>query len=477
MGKIKLFLFASLLMQGIVACNIIVDTPEVPDASQSVSGKWQVSIPAVKGGGAATKALEFDALNKKVLTSFETTDNIYVYNKTKNALDASCLKPESAGTSVTLSGMLAGDYEEGDVLELRYAPYCPFGGGVFDYEEQDGTFETIRDFGVATVTVTAVDELNHTMTTGNASFTNPYSIFRFTFVNEGGDPIPIYLLWINSPFGKLVFKDAPDGTREYYGSLNEGLFPRESFRNNSTDPVWLSICIEAPGDPSLPDGLQFDIEDWENKIVYDMYKPGDGKITNGKFYAPTIQMMALPKPDVTLTASGDPVEPTEICGQLEMNNYYTYVNPGSDITVGGESGDQTRFRWNSGGSTTMRLKQTVMEYPQVFVCDHTVFIEHLGSGVLTLDLNGNTSVFGRPDDAVIHIDYGYHELVFQGNGTLTVTSSNTVGTKGVMLADAGNQKRDGIPDVHAAAGYSLDISEGVDNGDGTSTWVYTVAPL
>ena len=468
-----LFIFAAVVALGAVACNKQAPEAEAPGLAES-SRVWNVSFNAVKG--ADTKALAYDAGNKKILTSFKVTDQVYVYNKTKGALDAGVLKPETDGESVKISGTLTGDYAVGDVVDLRYGSYFAFDGGVFDYEEQDGSFETLRDFGVATVSVTAVDSANGVITLGDANFTNPHSIFRFTFVDDQtGNPIPINMLWIRSPFGKLVLTDAPDGTREYYGPLPD-FFPRESFRNDSTDPVWLSICCEAPDDPSMPDGLVFDIEDRVNMIVWDMYKPGDGKITNGKFYAPTINMMALPKPEVTLTSSGAAVQPSQICAVWEMGNYYTYENPGDDITVGGESGDQCRFRWTGSGNKTIRFKGVNTGFPQFFACDNTTFIEQLW-GPLTIDLDGNTEAMGAADKALIKVDYGYKEVVFQGKGSLTLIASNTVGTKGFALSDAGGNLRDGAPNVHAASGYSLEVSEALDNGDGTSTWTYTVSPL
>ena len=441
------------------------------ERAEEPAGGWKVSVYAVKGSG--TKALAYDDVNMKILTSFKTTDEVYVYNKTKGALDESVLKPQADGETATLRGSLTGDYAVGDVLELRYGSYFTGHDGVFDYEEQDGTFATVRDFAIATVSVTATDSANGILTLQDASFANPNSIFRFSFVDmDTHNPIPISFLWIKAPQGKLVFRDLPDGTREYYGDLPSS-FPRESYRGDSSDPVWLALCYEAPEtDPEL-DGFLFDIIDDVNKIVYNAYKPTSGKIANGNFYAPTIEMMPLPKPAVTLTESGTPVEPTELNALSYFGNYYTYINPGADITVAGD-GDQCRFRWDTGGDATMHLNGGTDDAPQFLVCPDRAFIEHLRSGVLTLDLNGSSWIVGEADNALIKVDFTSAEVVFKGNGSLTVVASNTAGDKGIMTADAAGNPRDGVLNVHAAEGFVLEITGGTDNGNGTSTWTYTV---
>ncbi len=470
------------VLAGFVLLSVFSCDKQVETVSPEGEGNWSVCVPASKGGE-ATKALTYDEPGKKVLTSFSATDKVYVYNKTKGALDAGVLTPDAEGSSVNLVGSLTGSYSVGDALELRYCPYSSFGNGIFDYEEQDGTFEHLRDFGVAAVNVTAVDAVNHTLTLEDAAFTNPYSIFRFSFVDaDTGNPIPIQYLWIKTVMGNLVFKDSPDGTREYYGEMADGKIPREVFRSNSTDPVWLSLCYEAPSVSPEIDWMAFAILDDVNKIVYDMSKMTDGKITNGKFYTPTIAMIPLPKPEVTLTGSASPVEPTQISTglyKLFSDNYYYYENPGLDITISGD-GDQCRFRWKDSAlepeGATVRFSGTSYGMPQGFTTTQTAFIEHLHRGPLTLVLDGQTKIWGSAEHPAILVDKMYGEVVFRGNGTLIIDHvTNSIGTQGIMTADGAGTPSVGVPlSVHAASGYSLSVS-GVDNGDGTSTWTYVVA--
>ena len=473
--KTKHFLFfAAASMLCVTACSRL--SSEIEIAPQA--GKWQVQVNAVKGTG--TKALEFDEEHMKVLTSFKTTDMVYVYNKTKGALDTGVLKPESDGATTTLSGALSGDYAVGDMLELRYGSHFVLDDGTFDYEEQTGDFSTLRDWGVASVAVTAVDAAAGTLSLEDAAFTNPNSIFRFSFVDMNTKaPIPIQFLWIRTVAGKLVFTEKADGFREYYGAMDEGYIPRESYRQDSTDPVWLSLCYEeSPTEPN--DWMSFAILDEVHKIVYDMGLPMDGKISNGHFYSKTVEMIPLPKPEVTLTESGSPVEPTQIASSLPFNhfegNYYTYENPGSDISVTAEDGgDQCLFKWTGSGNTTVRFKQTSGGWPLFFVSDSAPFIEHLKSGVLTIDIDGDVELIGGADKTLIKVDRFYPEVRLRGNGTLTVRASETVGDKGFSLCDGTGNLVAGAPSVIADDGYTLEVTAGAAFSDGVGTWVYTVS--
>lgn len=213
-----------------------------------------------------------------------------------------------------------------------------------------------------------------------------------------------------------------------------------------------------------------------------MSKMTDGKITNGKFYTPTIAMIPLPKPEVTLTGSASPVEPTQISTglyKLFSDNYYYYENPGLDITISGD-GDQCRFRWKDSAlepeGATVRFSGTSYGMPQGFTTTQTAFIEHLHRGPLTLVLDGQTKIWGSAEHPAILVDKMYGEVVFRGNGTLIIDHvTNSIGTQGIMTADGAGTPSVGVPlSVHAASGYSLSVS-GVDNGDGTSTWTYVVA--
>ena len=477
MKKYRLLVLAGVLLLGSTGCNKVAPTqePDLPEVTQPQEQEslWKVSIKAGKGSD-ATKALEYDVDNNRILTSFKTTDFVYVYNKTKAALDEGCLNPDTDGTVTTISGTLKGAYDVGDELELRYGPYFPVSPGAFDYEEQTGSFETLRDFAVAQVTVTVVDEVNRTISAGEAHFTNPYSIFRFNFVDsETLNPVSIGELYMMTTNGKLVFLDEPGKTPRYYGPYYEVAedFPRTSvFYPQSTDPVWLSICYEAPPSDGW-DGFQFLILDHDNKIVYDGYKLTDGKITNGKFYSPTIQMTPLSRPTVANTETGDPVLPTYVDGAvMDWTDYYRYENPGDAITISGE-GDQCLFRWTPmhTGYATVTLKENAS-----FINTGGPLFEDFGTGKLTLVLDGNSRIVGASDQAAIKLA-GFHHLVLKGFGALTMLVSSTVGTGGILATDASGNPRAESVSIYADDGYTLSINKVSDDGT-YAEWVYTVSP-
>ena len=475
MNKLLLSISAAALLLGMVACNATID---ITDASPE-SGLWSVSIPATKGGE-TTKALAYDEVGNKISTSFNTTDKVFVYNKTKGALDANYLSPETNGSSVTISGTLAGNYEVGDELTLRYGSDEWFDGH-FDYEDQTGTFETVRDFATATVSVTAVDAVNHKLTLGNAHFTNPYSIYRFTLVNGEtadplhgltGDPISFNSFFIN-PYGKFVcWEDADGSARYYYGDGKNETVTRETWRDApSTDPVWLALSHTGEAG-----AIEFTAIDEANQTVYMCGSYFTQGLQNGKFYAPTLQMWPCMKPTITDNASGNQVDVTKLGTLFYDDCYYTYENPGSDISISG-FGDETCIKWNwqtNTGDVTVRLAdgagfKNIQKSP----------IQQAGGwGRLIIELNGNCDCATTEDHAAILIYKGIGEVVFQGSGTLLVNASSTIGTKGISCCDANGLPKADVPNVHAADGYTLTIEDGgagwFEGGD--HCWAYKVAP-
>ena len=108
------------------ACNkveITEDPIDEPGIEVTPSQGWTVAISATMGGDSSTKALAEDPDTHKLLATFETTDAIYVYNKTKNKMDANSLHPDQNGASVTLTGTLAGDYYDAGDEQQQPRPF------------------------------------------------------------------------------------------------------------------------------------------------------------------------------------------------------------------------------------------------------------------------------------------------------------------------------------------------------------------
>ncbi len=69
-----------------------------------------------------------------------------------------------------------------------------------------------------------------------------------------------------------------------------------------------------------------------------------------------------------------------------------------------------------------------------------------------------------------HLTDYFFPFPFTGNGTLALTckKNDNYSTKGFFHRSKLS--------IEVASGHTLTVSDGVDNGDGTWTWVYTVRP-
>lgn len=191
---------AALLMAGaaLAACsgddNIVEEQPATP-----AQHTYTMTIEATKGGDAATtRAL---ALNGKTLNAtWQTTDEVAVYNHTQSSAFTGSLKPQSSGASATLTGSLTGNVAKDDVIYLRWPSVDA------DYTGQDGTLETIAqryDYTTGIAQVTSIDgttigaeDSSHG---GPVLFTNNQAIVKFTLTDKAnGSPIRATQLTIDA---------------------------------------------------------------------------------------------------------------------------------------------------------------------------------------------------------------------------------------------------------------------------------------
>ena len=183
--EFKSLSLAALLMAGaaLAACsgddNIVEEQPANP-----AQHTYTMTIEATKGGdAAATRAL---ALNGKTLNAtWQTTDEVAVYNHTKEAVLEGYLSPQSDGASATLTGSLTGNVKEDDVVYLRWPSVNA------DYTGQDGTLETIAqryDYTTGIAKVTSVDGTaivaEDYPNGGPVTFINSQAIVKFTLIDK-----------------------------------------------------------------------------------------------------------------------------------------------------------------------------------------------------------------------------------------------------------------------------------------------------
>ena len=180
---------ATLLMAGaaLAACsgddNIVEEQPANP-----AQHTYTMTIEATKGGDAATtRALALDG--KTLNATWQTTDEVAVYNHTKSPAFTGSLKPKSSGASATLTGSLTGSVAVNDIIYLLWPSVNA------NYTGQDGTLETIAqryDYtkGVAKVTSvvgTTIGAEDSSHSGDPVLFTNSQAIVKFTLIDKAND--------------------------------------------------------------------------------------------------------------------------------------------------------------------------------------------------------------------------------------------------------------------------------------------------
>ena len=110
----KTLFILTILALGLTACNKETDQPV---------SVYHISIPASMG--AETKAVDFsgtDPVTGKptAVSSFKTTDKIYVYNRTKEEMLTGNLTPSADGKTCDLEGTLTGTISVDDEILLLY---------------------------------------------------------------------------------------------------------------------------------------------------------------------------------------------------------------------------------------------------------------------------------------------------------------------------------------------------------------------
>ena len=461
----KLISAAMAIIAAIAACNKVELTEEPvneePETEVTPVQGWTVAISATMGGS-DTKALAEDPDTHNLIATFETTDNIYVYNNTKKAMDSNPLHPDKNGASVTLTGTLAGSYEEGDELVLCYNSSS---SGDFIYGDQEGTLPTVADFAKAEISITADDVASRSIT-GAATFVNMQSIFGFNFT-DGTDRVPVKALEVKTDGNRLVSQYGlwqnwlNPNPYQYYGGIS--ILADEPL----SGVVYVALRNDHVGD----DTYHFTVNDGAGHLYNGVKAAPAGKIVNGKYYSANVVLTSVELPAVTLTASGTPVGPNAAWDPTLLmygwsNLMYGYANY-EDLTISGNS-NGSWFVWmtydSSGGARTVTLDGATITNP---VGGHTPIYNQEGG--LTLILSGDNSITTTESPA---ISFSGSSISFQGNGTLAITAATEEAyhcVKGIMGSDA-------TPAPTAASGYILTVSDGTDNGDGTTTWVYTVVP-
>ena len=187
----------------IVEEEIIIEEPQEVISEEVMAG-YTLTVEAARDVDTKALSLSGSTLNaywrkgEKVAVYLGGT-KLGMLEATVNAMDNK--KATLAGTLDSVDGVA-----ENSVLTLLYPR------ANWDYTGQNGELSTysllstVFDFAMASVTVATVDNVNMTITaTGNASFVNQQSIYRFGFLVGGvGEKIAIKGFTVSSANNALV---------------------------------------------------------------------------------------------------------------------------------------------------------------------------------------------------------------------------------------------------------------------------------
>ena len=402
------FITAALAMGGLTACSNEDLVAEKQNATQAQT--YTVSIPATIGGEADTRAVTFDGITST--STFSTSELVYVYNKTKNAMLGGYLSPANLrnGNKVCdLNGTLTGTIEANDQLVLLYnlSTYgsADLGSNHFDYDNQNGV--TPLDGAKAEVVVSDYSGGVLT-TTATASFTNVQSMFRLKFT-DGSNDISVKRLTIKSANSAIASFFRPlyaVGSQYAYG---DGVMVSPA--SATSNYLYVALCINES--LSNDDVLTFTVIDNANHVYEGTKDAPIGGFKNGKYYYNTSA--------ITLTQQPDLLAPTLTGTSATPDDYKSYNireknTPSNNFTISGKSNGYKFYIFSDGIVITLSNLDATWT-------GNSEFIYGASSSVATnIIVNGTNSITCPNWSQCIFTN---QDLKLSGNGTLTVTSTSS----------------------------------------------------
>ncbi|MCR5017570.1 MAG: hypothetical protein K6A64_02090 [Bacteroidales bacterium] len=454
-------MLGAMIVSGLTACTKEGDAPETE--------VYEVCIHAANGSDAQSRAVTIDGTTSTSI--FTTSERVYVYNQTTNAMLDGYLEPSNLSendTKCDLVGTLTGTISQGDILVLLYNlsvfSSTSLTSNRFDYRGQNGLASGALDGAIATVTAMFY-ESNKLSASETAEFENLQSIFRFKFVDESSSPITVSKLSIYSENGSIAYMCTPLDGRHYSGTTVNSLVT-VNLSTPTSDYLYVALGIKES--VSAGDVINFTAID-DNGEEYRGTKaaPSSG-FNNGKYYynssAIHLTKINYERPTITWTSvkNGAPVEPSNRCYLV-----YGPDNNPSEITI---SGNSYGYYFQLYGGSTVTLSNLTATLEDVIMR----FI--YSNADLNIIVDGTNSITCTDYQTVVYIGGA---LKLSGNGTLTVTAQSGVycGMYGSNYQGSTSTGETEVTDPLAAPGFKVIRSARTDHGDGTYTWTYTVTPI
>lgn len=461
----KTLFILTVLALGFTACNKadLQDSQEQSPETIAEAPVYKVNISASLG--ADTKAVAYDDVSGGLASTFRTTDDIRVYNITKDlsACDGDYkdlfLHADANAKTANLVGELTFyGYPQYNVVDVNDALMLMYNTrkSVFEYNDdrknpdntngQKGTLASLSDydFAMAEVAITGISGAGtktdpYTLTTTPASFTNMQSMFKLTFsgmpdnFSEDYDN-GINSITIHSTKNKLVDRYYPNTNENTCGDLtitfgghNSSNDTKRDVReaNGAGNVVYAALRFLPLGETET-DEITFTMECTDDKTYLAKKTSPVGGFQNGKYYTSTIE--AYPK-NVNLASIG--ADFTARDGQVLSGtlggSYKISIADGATVTLAGitiNGGDDWEKAWagiTCEGDATLVLadgtSNLVKHFYQQFAAisvpsGKTLTIQ--GSGSLTADARdeGGAGIGGNSGQ-------NYGNIIINGSSNVT----------------------------------------------------------
>ena len=484
---------------GFTACsedNLAEQAPTMP------SGGYQVCIPA-NMGGAVTRAIAYNSETGGYDATFETTDNIRVFDVDKVAMSTTDIHPEADGKSANLVGQLAFENEgqsitpnKDDNLMLLYNT----DSDSFDYSRNFAKGDKEADYAVATTTIKSIADGK--ISTSAATFKNPQSIYKINFTDIAPE-VKIKKVSIKSGQGKLVERYMPTQpeVRDFLGNVYYKYKDDGTDKHNLTFMLRFLNSIDNPENDITPgDELTF-IALGSDALYYGGSKTVTTDLVNSKYYYSDVAMENLGQ---AMTLTNNTTEKVALVDTLK-----TQIKSKEAAYTIADNGFDNEFDWQ-GGDNALTLRNVNLENsnnainvladvddfdntkshnlildgdnilnctdvnhaPDAIVVEENCSLNISTSDLGTLIINGGAFVLN--DNSTVTIESGglyiNDNLVIFGNPTINVESDLSVnkivreGNGGKCVLSKSGEVRFpencDVPEgfIQAASGYTLELA-------------------
>ena len=368
------FITAALTLDTLTACSNEDSVAEGMQDGATAAAPLVYSVNiAAKLGDEGTRAVTYNDVTGGLTSTFRTTDNITVDNRTKDCTaindggkymylhaDANAKKANLVGnlTFYNLNNSLKAVEVDDELLLMYNASSCYFKYNTDGDMGQKGTLASLSDYDYAKaeVKITGISgagtaESPYTLTTTDALFTNVQSMFKLTFTGMPEDFIDdpsshgINKITIHSTKDKLSQSYMPydndDDCCDIEISLDgEGGNPTLAREANGAGNVVYAALRFLPLGDGETDEITFTIETTEKdendeNIIYIAKKTSPvGGFQNGKYYTSTIEAYPKNVNLASINANFTARDGQVLTGALD-GDYRISIADGATVTLDG----------------------------------------------------------------------------------------------------------------------------------------------